>query len=341
MKIQELLIYWQVIKKRLWLIGLLMGVTLGVMLLVSFLSKPVYRATTSFEVTAPLPAEVSLFRGEFKTPSSTDELARTTNNFVAVLQSEFVVGQVIEELDLDMESDEFIEQIVIEPDENSSFIKLRVTAQEPKLAAAIANTLLDKASRYFGELSAGSITADKEFIQQQLQETKDELDEARAVLIQFQLENRIGLIDQLLMSQHTLIRQLNLGRDEELAKGNQGTADSYDLIIAKRERELQDLILLSSEYWVLQGVLRRIETTYSSLLDKETEAKFKENEILSARFIRVIPAREPSRPLPRVNVKVLLLGGIVSLVLGIMIAFTLEYSDRAAVTADKDVGASL
>ncbi|MDY7076289.1 MAG: Wzz/FepE/Etk N-terminal domain-containing protein [Chloroflexota bacterium] len=335
MEIQELLIYWRVIKKRLWLIGLLVGTTLAAMLILSYLSKPVYKATTSFQVTTPLPAEVSLFQ-EFRTSSSRDELRYTRNNFLTVVESRYVVGQVIEELDLAMDIDELQESMVIEPEEDSDFIKLEIVAENPQMAASIANALIDNAARYFGELSAGSLTANKEFIQQQLQEVKGDLDAARAALIQFQLESRIGSISQVLSSQHVLIRELSLQRDEELAKGNQEITNSYDQVIAQRERQLQDLILISAEYETLYDTVERIEATYSNLLDKETEAKLKENEILSARFIRVIPAREPSRPLSHISAKIFLLGGIVSLVLGIMIVFALEYSERTSAAISKD-----
>jgi uncharacterized protein involved in exopolysaccharide biosynthesis len=337
--IRELLVYWRILKKRLWLVGLLVGVTLGTMLLLSCLSQLVYRATASFQVTTPLPAEVSLYR-EFRTPSSSEELVRTRNNFVALLQSEFVVGQAVEELGLDLDVDELLEEMVIEPDENSDFINLRVTAPDPKLAAAIANTLLDTASRYFGELSAGSITTGKEFIQQQLQETKDELDRARAALIQFQIENRVGSPSGLLGSQESLVTALKSDRDRALAEGKEVEASSYDEIIYARELELQELILLNSEYAGLQDTAWRIAEVYSDLLDRETEAKLKENEIMSARFVQVVPAREPERSLPRFDVRLLLVGGVVSLIAGVVLAFLLEALEGVPAPSDGSVSAS-
>jgi uncharacterized protein involved in exopolysaccharide biosynthesis len=181
------------------------------------------------------------------------------------------------------------------------------------------------------------LTADKELIQKQLEEVKEDLDAAREALIQFQLENRVGMVDQVLAAQHTLIRQLSFERAQALAQGDLEKATAYDDIITQHDRELQGLILLSSEYELLNDRAKRIEATYSDLLDKETEAMLKENEILSARFIRVVPAREPSHPLPRFNARVLLLGGIVSLAVGIMLAFALEYLDRVAATEQADV----
>jgi len=335
MDVQELLIYWRVVKKRLWLIGLLVAATLGAMLLAFNLSKPVYRATIAFQVTAPLPAEVSLF-SDFKMPYTRDEIVRTRSGFMTVLQSEFVVGQVIEELGVEMDMDELLSQMVIEPGEGNDFDKLRITAHDPELAATVANTLLDKALHHFGEMSAGSLTANREFIQQQLGEIKADLDTARADLIQFQVENRIGSLSGFLDSQESLVTGLKSRHDQALAEGREATAASYDEIISSRERELQELVLLSAEYEILKDTVHRIESTYANLLGKETEAIIKEDQVRSAKFVQVIPAGVPSRPLPRLDVKVLLLGGIVSLALGIMVAFALEYLGRTVVEDSVD-----
>jgi uncharacterized protein involved in exopolysaccharide biosynthesis len=337
----EVQTYWRVIRKRLWVIGLLMIVTLGVMLAVFFLSKPLFKATTLFQVTSPLPAEVSLF-SEFKTSSNRDELLYTRSNFLTVLQSEYVLNQVIDELDLNMDVDSLLKRMVVEPEKGSDFIKLSITAEDPQLAAAIVNTQMDKGSQFFGELSAKSITANKEFIEQQLQDIKEQLNEAKADLIQFQIENRVGSLEGLLSAQQTLVTEMELKRDRALVdEEGEAKIAAVDEVITVREGELQDLILLSAQYDALRDRVNKLQETYSTLLDKETEAVLKENEILNARFIQVIPAEEPAHPLPQVNLKILLLGALVSLALGIMLAFILEYHERVALESDADGGTLL
>jgi uncharacterized protein involved in exopolysaccharide biosynthesis len=337
MDIKELITYFRVIKKRLWLIGLLMGATLGAVFIISYLSRPLYKATTSFQVTAPVPADVSLFNNEFRTSTARDELRYTKSNFLEVLRSEFVIRQVIEELQLDISPDKLLmEQILIEQDELSDFVKLTVTADSPKMANAIANTLMDKATHYFGELSARSFTANRESIQEQLQTRKEELDQAKAALIQFKIKNKIGSLGGLVDKQQSLIVDLKLSRDTALAEGDQPAVFAYDQIITARERELQDLILLTLDYDNLQDSVEKIDTTYSGLVDKETEAKLKENELLSAKFIRVIPASEPTQPLPRINTTLTSVAAIVSLVVGILIAFLLESLDNLSVSTSKE-----
>ena len=335
MGIQELITYWQIIKKRLWLIALLMGTTLGVLLLIFYLSKPEYKASTLFQVSSPLPLEVSIYT-EFGRSTSRDELIYTRNNFIAVLQSELVIRQVIETLGLRMSVEEFRGRMQVQPTKDSDFIILSFTAQDPKLAQSTANTLMAKATQYYGGLDAGSITTNKTFIQEQLQKTKKGLDEAMAALIQFQMQHRTGSLESLLKSQEALITDLKSKRDQALAEGKALTAASYDQIIAERERELQAQIPLISEYVALQGNVDRKERTYADLLDKETEAELKENEILSAKFIQVVPAHEPSLPLPRVKIAILALGGVASLALGVALAFILEYLDGVAAATRED-----
>lgn len=331
---QELLLYWLIIRKRLWLIGILVGTTLAVMMLGFYLSKPLYRASASFEVTAPLPAGVSLYQ-EYKTGSTTDELFRTRNTFLAVLQSGLVLGQVIEEVGLDMEISDLPDRITIVSDIDSTFTEVSVTVQDPRQAAAIANALLDKASHYFGEVGASSLTANKIFIQQQLQTTKDELDKEKAAFTQFKIENRLSSLEDLLESQGTLIRTLKVDYDKARAEGREDIVTGYAQIITERERELQGLILLQAEYEMLRANVARVEAVYSTLLAKETEAKLKENEILNATYIQMLPAREPSSPLPRVNPKILVLGGVGSLALGIMIAFILQAVEHTDLATDQ------
>jgi capsular polysaccharide biosynthesis protein len=334
-EMQELLIYWQIVRKRLWLIGILVGTTLAVMLLGFYLAKPLYKASASFEVTAPLPAGVSLFQ-EYKTGSTREELFRTRNTYLAVLQSGLVLGQVIEEVGLEMEVSELLEKIAIQSDVESTFTEISVTVQDPRQAAAIANALLDKASQYFGEVGASSLTANKIFIQQQLQTTKEELDKEKAAFIQFKIENRVSSLEDLLQSQENLIRTLKIGHDEALAAGREDIVPGYAQVIAERERELQGLILLQAEYETLKANVARVEAIYSTLLAKETEAKLKENEVFSATYIQMMSAREPSSPLPRVDPKILILGGVGSLALGIMIAFILQAVEHTDLETDQD-----
>lgn len=328
MSIQELIHYWQVIRKRLWLVALLVGVTLGTVLLISYLTKPLYRATASFQVTAPLPTDVSLVN-EFRLPTSREELAFTRNNFLAVLQSEAVAWEVINTLGLDVDPTELQLQLVIEAGLNNDFVTLQVTADSPQRAAEIANRLVETAARSFGELSAASFTANKRVINDLLVSRRAALDTAQAALVKFQIENKVSSSDGILATQEKLIVNAKSLRDQAQAEGKLNEVRAYDTIIATRERELQQFIQLNAQFVQLEADVVRLQDTYYDLQAKEIETELKENEILSARFVRVIPASEPNRPLPNLDARILILAFVASLALAIVLAFILEYVEAS------------
>ena len=72
--------------------------------------------------------------------------------------------------------------------------------ESPQLAANLANTLVETALDYYGELRAKSFSSSREFITQQLDEVRNELSNARAALTQFQIENRVRASRALLNS---------------------------------------------------------------------------------------------------------------------------------------------
>ena len=82
---------------------------------------------------------------------------------------------------------------------------------------------------------------------------------------------------------------------------------------------------------MLAEAVRQADTLYNYLLDKETEAKLKENEALHLSFVQVLgPARPPSHPLPPINFKILALGAVISLILGVGLAFLWEYLETVS-----------
>ena len=89
--------------------------------------------------------------------------------------------------------------------------------------------------------------------------------------------------------------------------------------------ELQNLLVLRPQYTALKAATSQARGTYDMLLDRQTQAKLKENEIENVGFISVLgPARKPSQPVP-FSPKMALLGAAVSLVVGVLLAFGWEY----------------
>ena len=74
MGIGDFLIYLNIIRKRLWLIILLLIVTVSGIVFISTTADPVYRASVRLQVVASEPQEVALF-SSFSAGASATELA--------------------------------------------------------------------------------------------------------------------------------------------------------------------------------------------------------------------------------------------------------------------------
>jgi len=100
----------------------------------------------------------------------------------------------------------------------------------------------------------------------------------------------------------------------------------YDQMIEQRRADLQKLLLLGNEYTALDTAVRRADSNYAFLLTKENEARLRESQARSVCFIDILePARYPDQQAASKLPRLLLLGGVISLLVGIVLAFLLEF----------------
>jgi uncharacterized protein involved in exopolysaccharide biosynthesis len=216
--------------------------------------------------------------------------------------------------------------------ENSQLMYVRVRASDPETAALLANTFADVGLKRYGQLLAQPTASTREFIERELETTREELAAAEAELIQFQIDNKIGDLYKALTSQYELIGDLRLQGDLARSVGNLVQAQALEETILKREAELQNLIALSAGYTELTNRVERVRTTYDFLLDRRTEAQIKENQILELASIHVItPAHPPRRPVSPIDSKLVVVGAVASIMLGVLLAFLLEYLEIVGV----------
>lgn len=325
---QDLLAYLGIIRKRLWVIAVLMAVTVGTMLAVFITAKPVYSAAVRFMVTAPPSGDVSLYQG-FRATTRREEIAWTRANFIEVLRSSIIAWETVESEGVAMRGSELLKRMEIEEAEGSDFVQLTVTAETAGEAQMLANGLVENAVRYYSDLQAQPATDSLNFITAQLETAQREWEAAEQRLMQFQIENHMGDLDSEIMSLQALIRSLRLERDQAEAVGDKSKASAYDRLIAGREIEMQGLLQLSTEYTTLRGAVQRSKALYNLLLDKQAEAGLTENEVRNSGFVQIVePARKPSRPDSPFNVKLIVAGAVASLIVGVLLTFVLEYVGR-------------
>lgn len=237
MDMEEFLTYWRVIRKRLWLILLLLIATLAVIVATSVTAPPVYRATVKLQVVGSEPQEVTLF-STVRAASLSEEIAATQNEFVSVLQNGLVAWRTIAALNLGMSAAELLDCISVSKDGDAIYVT--VEADTPQAAEAIVNAHVDKALAYYRDYRALPARVTRQFLSQQVAAEGEKLSEAQDALLKFKLENNIDSLERELAAYQDMIRALKTQRDntqvEELRARQKAAA--YREEAAKAQAEL-------------------------------------------------------------------------------------------------------
>jgi uncharacterized protein involved in exopolysaccharide biosynthesis len=330
MEIQDILKYLKIVRRWWWVIILLFGATVGTMLVIAFLTEVQYEATVTVQISAPAPQEVPLY-SDFGRQSVRDEIVRTRDSFSELLLEGDIPYRALEALpDIQMGGGELRDRVTIDIPENSQLMHVRVRASDSETTALLANTLVETGLERYGQLLAQPTANTRQFIERELEVTREELTAAEAELAQFKIANKLGDLDSAINNHYNLGRSLTMQRDLAWVEGDKTKAQAFEEVILKREAELQNMIGLSAEYYELVDRVERVRATYDYLLDRRSEAQIKENQILAMGSIQIItPARPPQRPVSAINNKLIVLGSVVSILAGILLTFLLEYLEIA------------
>jgi uncharacterized protein involved in exopolysaccharide biosynthesis len=332
MEIQDLLAYWKIVRKWWWVVLVCIGATVGSMLIFTLTAETQYKATVTMQISAPPPQEVPLYSTVGR-QALQEEILQTQSGISELLLEGDVVYYTLRDLpEVPMTPSELRQRIEVEIPKDSQLMRVSVSAPDSELAALLANALAEVGLRRYAEFAARSTTNTRQFIEEQLNVAQQEYEKAELELTEFQVTNKIGSLSTAINEQYDLIETLKTQRDLAEAEGDAERRQTLERIILQREAELQNVIGLSSDYYTLVGRVDRARDTYNFMLDKRAEAQIKENQILELGSIQIITlARPPSRPAAPLAPKIVVLGAIVSLLAGILLAFLLEY---IAVSAD-------
>ena len=206
----DFLIYLNIIGRRLWLTILLLIVTVGVILSLSYTAKPVYRATVRLQVLAADPSDVSLFT-EYRSSTTVTEIQQAQNDFIRALKNGFVAWRTIADLNLEVGALDLLAGLStsIEGD----FIVVTIEADDPGRAEGIATRQVNNALAYYREGRATPSRVLLEFVTEQLAAERKSMLDAENALFEFKRQHNIDSIQQETRALQDLIRTLQLERD--------------------------------------------------------------------------------------------------------------------------------
>ena len=358
----EVLTYLRIIRKWWWLIVLVVGVAIGVIVVSSLRTKPVYRAFIKLQVIAPEPQEVSLFTA-VRSVSTNEEIVAVEQQFDAALRSPYVAWQTIADLNLGISAAQLLDGLTVFAD--GEFLHLTFVADNAMLVEAIATAHVENAFEYYAQTRAKPSSVALQFIQQQLAAQDQALAAAESALLEFKINHNLDSLEREMTAVQDDLHNLRLERakmiverekaqaiadqytrEAELTNSTESAVNymrqvatqeaviagiraqelEYDKLITQQETRLVDLLRLVAEHERLVRALVRVRSNYNFLSDKENEARLKQSQATNVSFIQIIePARMPDRPAPSRTPKMLAIGSIVSLIGGIILAFVVEF----------------
>ncbi len=110
--------------------------------------------------------------------------------------------------------------------------------------------------------------------------------------------------------------------------GQRALQAEYERAIVSWETELALLINLSAEETQLGKAVKQAQDTRDFLFNKSLEAQLKQQQGLSIGYLKVVDAaRRPTAPQPARTLQTAVIGGVLSLLLGAILAFLLESVD--------------
>jgi uncharacterized protein involved in exopolysaccharide biosynthesis len=336
----ELIDLLRIVRRWLWLIIVLVVVTELALWLGTRSAEPLYTSNVRLQISIPQREDVAAY-DQSRSISPRDEIAVAMNNFIELLKSEEVYKRTVSQLALSEKDAHYT--VNAKRVSDADFINVIVEARTPGLAAEIANTHVDIAIAYYGELRAQSTKAEKDLFAEQLRLAEVQLQAAEKDLVDFRNQNGIYSLDRQISTQQDLLERLQLERDQHLLEqattvtqtpGGAVSASAVtvidpigeiDKLIAQRQKELDQFTALAPQYNILEQDAEQARAAYKHLLDKYSEAQLKVTAVQAANFIQIIkPAYAPTgseSSWPKLAV--LALAG--SLGLGLMLAFLFQY----------------
>ncbi|MCL6589061.1 MAG: polysaccharide biosynthesis tyrosine autokinase [Firmicutes bacterium] len=269
-----------IIKKRLGLVLVIIGMALTAGVVFSLLTPPTYQAVATLRIKQPKGLVNSLLS---ETPLGnvmyTEQMMYT---YAEILTSRTVVEEVIKKTQKGKDKPAFkdmIKRIATQPVKGTEILKIRVAAQSPEEAAKVANTLINTFLERLTHLERSEQASVREFIGEQLEQSKKELSRAEQELENYKQTQKIltpGDQTKALVERFAQIDRLAAENKLNIATA-QAKLDNAKSQLAQEKSELVADNSLITQY---RSKLAEREIKLVNLLEKYTE---KHPEVMATR----------------------------------------------------------
>lgn len=205
---RSLSIYLGVLKRRFWVILLLLVATMAVVLVRAALTPAAYRSSMRLQIIPMEPEEVALYT-RLGAESSMETIEYIYFDFSGLLGAPRMAQLTLADAGVDMPVSELVKAITVERDQVGDLMSVSLTATAPEVAEQLLRRHVDIVLSEFRANRALPTAASGKFLAAELARVEQELEAARVAVLEFKLENRVESLDRALAAEEQALRDLN------------------------------------------------------------------------------------------------------------------------------------
>ncbi len=203
--------YLAVLRRRFWVILLLLAATMAVILGRAWTTPAAYRSATQLQALPLEPEEVTLYT-RLNTVSPSDTIDLIMFQFENLVRSPRIAQRTLSEINVAMNAGDLADGITTERDPNGDLLTVYATAGNPHDAEKLLQKQVDLALQDLRVSRARTAETSGKFLEGELEQAEKDLATARDAVQQFKLDNHVESLDRELAAQEQSIRDLTTAR---------------------------------------------------------------------------------------------------------------------------------
>ncbi len=201
---------WAILRRRWWLIALIVVGAVAVTLAVTLTAPPTYRSSLRLQALALDDQEVALYTRR-ATGGVSEQIALTQFNFNETLQNPLIAWRTIRDLDLDLSATQLLNNL--NTSAAGDFVAVTYDADTPQEAMDVLNRHVENALEYYNSLRSRPASVAGQFVAAELTAQSQTLRRAQDALLQFQLEHNVGDLPREINAVQDNVRAIRSARD--------------------------------------------------------------------------------------------------------------------------------